>query len=289
MKYDIVMIGHISKDILIDHTNLERRLLGGAVVYSSASAAASGARVQVITKLNKQDIPLIKEVAHPSITWDVLPSKQSTAIQNRYFTADKEKREVTLLSQADPFTLEDIHTDATVYHLAGLFGGEIPDTLITPLSERGLVGMDSQGVLRCLDEDNNLVFKDWPRKKELLPLLTYFKVDAAEAFILTGIEDRKESAQVLNSWGAQEVMLTHNSEVMICSNNTIYTAPYTNTNNSGRTGRGDTTFAAYMAWRQNHSIEESVAYAAALCSIKMESPGVFTGSVEEVLQRVTNQ
>ena len=45
MQYDIVMIGHISQDILIDHLENRLELVGGAVVYSSFSAAASGSNV----------------------------------------------------------------------------------------------------------------------------------------------------------------------------------------------------------------------------------------------------
>jgi sugar/nucleoside kinase (ribokinase family) len=81
-------------------------------------------------------------------------------------------------------------------------------------------------------------------------------------------------------------MLTHNSEVMCVSETTLAVAPYTNVNNSGRTGRGDTTFAAYLSWRKEHSLEESTRFAASLCSLKMETPGVFRGSVEDVLARM---
>ncbi len=66
----------------------------------------------------------------------------------------------------------------------------------------------------------------------------------------------------------------------------IYSAPFTPSNLSGRTGRGDTTFAAYLTWRLYHDPEESVHYAAALCSIKMESPGPFAGTVKNVITRM---
>jgi sugar/nucleoside kinase (ribokinase family) len=48
-------------------------------------------------------------------------------------------------------------------------------------------------------------------------------------------------------------------------------------------GRGDTTIAAYMSWRRDHSPAESLKFAAALISIKMEKPGPFNGSLEEML------
>jgi len=280
------MLGHISQDVLIDHQNVRQDIVGGAVVYSSFAAGSAGKRVKIITKLADKDLHILKNLQHPLVDWDVLPSKQSTSIKNIYFTADKERREVILLSQADPFVLEEVQAEASIYHLAGLFGGEIPDSLVLPLAKRGKVALDAQGVLRCLDEQKNLVFRDWGRKQELLPYITYFKTDAAEAKILTGLDDREKAARLLYSWGAQEVMLTHNTEVMVCHQGNIHTAPFTNSNNSGRTGRGDTAFAAYLAWRQDHDAAESTRFAAALCSLKMEKPGVFRGTLDEVHKRM---
>lgn len=286
MQTDIVMIGHISQDIIIDYLGVRQEMVGGAVVASSFSAAATGAKVKVVTKLASEDASIMQEIQHPNVQWEVLPSKLSTSIKNTYFTADKERREVVLISQADPFTLDEILWDAPIFHLAGLFGGEIPDTMIKPLSERGAVAMDAQGVLRCLDESGELAFNDWKRKEELLPFLTYFKVDAAEAKILTGLDDREAAAKQLQAWGAKEVMLTHNTEVMVVTDTTVAVAPFTNENNSGRTGRGDTTFAAYLAWRKEHSVQEATRFAAALCSMKMESPGPFRGTLEDALKRM---
>ena len=61
---------------------------------------------------------------------------------------------------------------------------------------------------------------------------------------------------------------------------------FSNANSSGRTGRGDTTFAGYLAWRREHGVEESLRYAAALTSLKMETQGPFRGTAEQVLERL---
>jgi sugar/nucleoside kinase (ribokinase family) len=41
-----------------------------------------------------------------------------------------------------------------------------------------------------------------------------------------------------------------------------------------------------MAWRLHHGVEESVKFAAALTSIKMERPGPFSGTIDDVLARM---
>ena len=285
MKTDITMIGHISRDIMI-YLDEEIRITGGPVIYSSAAAARSGRSVQVITCAAREDDGALGGMRENGVQVIRLDSPETTSIENIYFSANKEKRKVTLLSQAAPFTVESLpDTDSRIYHLAGLFRGEIPDEFIPLLAERGKVGVDAQGLLRC-SEEGRLLFRDWVPKKELLPLVHYLKTDAAEAEILTGETDREKGAAILASWGAGEVMVTHNTEVIVFAEGKIERAPFTPSTLSGRTGRGDTTFAAYLAWRLDHPPAEALRYAAALCSIKMETPGPFTGTVEDVLARM---
>jgi len=283
--FDIVLMGHLSRDLIV-FEGTEEVVMGGAVVYSSVAAARSGARVLAVTRCAESDRKELGPIAAAGAKLVVLDSPKTTSIRNVYHTPDREKRTVTLLSRAAAFTPDELPDDPVrIVHLAGLFVGELPDELIARASGRAAVALDVQGVLRT-EEDGALIFRDWRKKRQYLPLVTYLKTDAAEAAIMTGTEDREKAAQLLGAWGATEVMITHNSEVLVWSDGELYRAPLTPRNLSGRTGRGDTCFAAYLARRLEHDIDDSVRYAAALVSIKMEKPGVFTGTVEEVEQRM---
>ncbi len=284
-QYDIVMIGHISKDIMI-YREEEQQFLGGGVSYSSAAACRSGARVLVVTRAAAEDAPLLDEIRSECVDVELVESPETTSIENTYLTADRERRELRVLGRAAPFQAENIpRVAARIYDLTGLFRGEIPDSLIEPLSKRGEVAADAQGLVRCIEE-GTAVFRDWDGKRRHLPRISYFKADAAEAEVLTGTADRDRAARMLGEMGAREVVLTHSSEVIACVDGKLHRAPFRPANLSGRTGRGDTCFAAYLAWRLQHDPAESVRYAAALTSMKMESPGRFRGSVAEVLERM---
>jgi len=50
----------------------------------------------------------------------------------------------------------------------------------------------------------------------------------------------------------------------------------------GRTGRGDTCFASYLGRRLTAGPEEACRFAAAMTSLKLEQPGPFRGSIEDV-------
>ena len=145
-------------------------------------------------------------------------------------------------------------------------------SLLRLLPKKALA-VDVQALLRHVNDDGSMHFEDWSDKKDLLPLISYLKTDAAEAKILTGLDDRFEAAKLLYSWGAKEVCITHNSEVLAYDGKDFFTCPIRARNLSGRTGRGDTTFAAYINERLTHSIKDSLLTATATVSLKMETPG----------------
>ncbi len=283
--YDIVMMGHISRDIIV-YQGSEEQVVAGPVVYSSAAAVRAGARILVVTRCVPEDRGHLNSIGESGAEVQVLDSAATTSIRNVYHSVDRERRTVTLLSRADPFTVDEIPAVSThTFYFAGLFVGELPDALILPAARRADVALDVQGVLRT-EVKGSLIFRDWAAKDEYLPHIAYLKADAAEAEILTGTNDREKAAHMLGGMGAREVMITHHTEVIVGAAGRIYRAPFTPRNLSGRTGRGDTCFAAYLARRLRDGIQDSLEFAAALVSIKMETPGVFTGSIADVRARM---
>jgi sugar/nucleoside kinase (ribokinase family) len=62
MNNDLVLIGHISRDIVIDHLNQETKIVGGAVIYAASAIAQSGLNLTVISKLPKSEESLKKDL-----------------------------------------------------------------------------------------------------------------------------------------------------------------------------------------------------------------------------------
>lgn len=84
-------------------------------------------------------------------------------------------------------------------------------------------------------------FQGLKNKHHYMPFVSYFKADAAEAEILTGLPDREEAARKIAAWGrnrenrSSEVMITYNTEVIVLVDGRIYRALEVS-NLSGRTG-----------------------------------------------------
>lgn len=283
--FESLIIGHITIDQNIDHLGNETKIPGGAVVYSSASAYSLGHNVAALTKVAQKDKDRLDAFTIPEENIICLDSKESTDMYNKYLTPDKERRICRCFSKGDEITADDIPDDisADIYHFAGLIYGDFSSETVKQVSKKGAVAVDVQGFLRHWNpEDKSMFFEDWADKKEILPYITYLKTDAAEAEILTGLDDRKEAAKLLHSWGAKEVVITHNTEVLAFDGNEFYTCPIRARNLSGRTGRGDTTFAAYLNERLTHSVKDALLTATATVSYKMETPGALKATRADI-------
>lgn len=286
--YDVIIIGPLSKDENIDYEGSRMCEVGGAVVQSSFAAAAGGSVVGVFTKAAKEDRGLCSAFNLPDVDVYFAPSEATTSIRNQYLTADKERRICTSLSVCDQFKLEEFpNVKARIFHLAGLTTGDFSPGIILEMNKKGDVAVDVQGFLRHV-VSGRMEYHDWKEKKDYLKYITYLKADAAEAQVLTGFEDRYEAARVLHSWGAKEVLISHNTEMLLFDGAEFYVYPVKSRNLSGRTGRGDTVFAAYLTERLRKSPKEALLYASAMVSLKMETPGPFKGTREDVEKYITD-
>lgn len=287
MKFDTIIIGQVCLDTNTDYDGRTEHRYGGAVLYSGHAANSIGKKVAVVTKGNRKITDSEDALGGSGITIFAKPSTNSTLMENVYFTPDRERRRSRCLAVIDPYTPEDIPDEETnVYHLAGLCYGDIGPDIILECAKRADVAMDIQCMLRHVEPDQTLKLHDWPEKTEYLKYIRFLKTDAAEAEVLTGLTDREEAARQMYEWGAKEIVITHNTEVIAYDGKQIYRAPLKPRNLTGRTGRGDTTFAAYITERQTSSIQEALTFSAAMVSLKMEKPGPFMGTRQDVLKYI---
>ena len=225
MKYDLMLIGPATRDVNIDYTGKEVHEIGGAVFFCSAAAKAAGANLFASVKIHPDDTDIIDAFKLDSDHVAILPSETTTLMQNTYFTADRERRKAECLAQSGPITPDQIpEVDCGLYHLAGLLYGDFPNELIVELKKRGKVSADIQGFLRH-NEGGLMNFHDWSDKLEYLKYFDFLKTDAAEAEILTGLTDRREAAKQLYAWGAKEILISHNSEMLVYDGKDFFTCP----------------------------------------------------------------
>jgi sugar/nucleoside kinase (ribokinase family) len=288
-KYDIIFIGHVTIDEIVATEGSSSGIGGGAPLFGSVAAAVTGKKVAVITKIAKKDRYIVEALENAGIDVYLQFVQETTHMRVVHPSDNVDERLMYQTRDARFFKIEEIPSfETNLVHLGALTDREFTLKFMKKLKERGFrLSVDMQGFVRQVDESTRIIrFGDVSEKKEIISLADFVKLDVVEAKLLTGTDNISEAASICEDWGSHETLITRSDGVLVRKDGKEYFELFSNRSNAGRTGRGDTTFGSYLARRMDFSIKDSLKFAAALASIKMETPGPFNGTHEDVLQRM---
>ncbi len=288
-RYDIVFVGHVSVDQIDPFEGAMRIEPGGAALFGSMAASCVTGRVAVVTRIARTEGYLLDPFKAAGIDVYVQDSNETTRMNVIHPSASTDERRMFQSKNAGFFLLEEMPLlQPCLIHLGGLTDLEFTLPFMRGIKERGFqLSVDMQSFVRKVDETTRgISFSDVPEKREIMAMADFVKLDVVEAKILTGTDDLAEAIAVCDVWGSPEIVITSSGGILARRNEKNYFERFSNKSVVGRTGRGDTTFGAYLARRLDHSVEESLRFAASLASIKMENPGPFNGTLEDVLERM---
>ncbi len=289
MNYDIAFVGHMCYDEIIPFGGKPIISPGSAVLCGAMVAARVGKKVAALVKMAEKDKEILAPMKDVGVHVFLIPGSVTTYSRVLHESENVDERKLTLVRSAGLISINDVPPlEARCVHLAGISDTEFDMDLIKGLKSRGYgLSADMQSFVRHVNpKTHEIEFSDVKNKKEIAGMMDKLKLDVVEARILTGTEDLPEAARIVGSWGCPEVMITHSQGVLARVKGETFYEKFSNNSVVGRTGRGDTTFAAYLSWRLAHGPLESLKFAAALVSIKMETPGPFKGTLEDVTKRL---
>ncbi|HVM71116.1 MAG TPA: PfkB family carbohydrate kinase [Anaerolineales bacterium] len=287
--YDIVFIGHMCFDEVIPYQGPPRIAPGSAVLCGALAAARVSKKVAVVTQMAPRDQKILEPLRKNGVAIHIIPSAQTTYMKVVHRSADVDEREIYQLADAGFFSLANLPPlAARRVHLAGVTDREFDLDFIRGLKEKGYsLSVDMQSFVRQVQPHNHqIAFQDVPAKLEIVRQMDMVKLDIVEAKVLTGTQDLEQAARKIEYWGCPEVVITQAEGVLAQVGGQTFYEKFSNRSAVGRTGRGDTTFAAYLARRLDHNVVDSLKFAAALVSIKMEAPGPFSGTLADVMARM---
>ncbi len=271
---DIVIIGHVAKDI-IEIDGVSKSVLGGAVYYGGLAGSRMGLRIAIITRLKAEDFSILDSFEKKNIKYFAHPAKETSGIKNIYSSQNMEYRSYEPLGFAGAFNKEEIPDITTKFFVIGsIIAGEIDLELLEYLNEKynGRLGLDIQGFLRGIKDNKMQYFSLTEKEKvEIISKVDYLKVDEIEAKVLTNLSSLPKAGKELINLGPKEVLITHKNGINLTLRDESYYSPWKNVSNIGRTGRGDTAFISYLGSRITKNPEDSLRFSAALTSLKMES------------------
>lgn len=287
--YDICCVGHITLDKVVT-PNASLKMAGGTSFYFSNAIRNMEVSYLLITSLAEKEMGFVEDLRNNGVEVNAFNGTNTVYFENIY-SQDSDHRIQRVLQTADTFSLEEVkHIDASIFHLGPLLAGDIPLGLLKALSKKGKVSLDVQGYLRKV-QNQDVYPVDWKDKMEGLPYVDILKANETEMEMLVGFKDVRKGAKVLSDWGVKEVVITSGSKgSLIYADSVFYDIPvYKPTAEMDTTGCGDTYMAGYLYKRiKNATIQEAGEFGAAMASLKIESPGPFTGTEADVLKLLAN-
>jgi sugar/nucleoside kinase (ribokinase family) len=289
MNYDVTFVGHMCYDEIIPFGGKPVVAPGSAVLCGAMVAARVGRKVAAVVKMSRQDEKILQPMKDVGVDTYLIPSAETTYSRVLHESENVDERKLTIVKTAGLIAIADVpKLNSTCVHLAGISDTEFDLALMKGLKSRGYsLSADMQSFVRHVTPvTHEIQFSDVENKRDIAGMMDKLKLDVVEARILTGTEDLEKAALIVESWGCPEILITHSQGVLARVKGETHYEKFSNRSVAGRTGRGDTTFAAYLSWRLDHGVAESLKFAAALVSIKMETPGPFKGTLEDVAKRL---
>lgn len=287
--YDIVFIGQMGMTRIFPFQGpsyVEK--LGSPVIYAAiAAASCPGKRIAAVTRISESEESLLEPMRSAGVDLFVQPG-EVYKYRVVFPTANVDQRQVYRVRSSEPFVVSGVPTfEESLIHLCCIGGHEFQLDLMRALKARKLrLSVDMQGFMFQTDETGSTSLQDVPEKREILRMADFVKLDAVEAQVLTGVDVLREQADILEDWGSVETIITSSEGALVRTRGEDRFVKFTARGTRGRMGRGDTLMGSYLAQRLDHSIEDSLRFAVALTSIKLESPGPFSGSVEDINERM---
>ncbi|MFB0507429.1 MAG: PfkB family carbohydrate kinase [Thermodesulfobacteriota bacterium] len=280
--YDITFLGHYTKDTIVSASGT-RIVDGGAVFYGANVASRMGLRTAVVTRLSREDFRVVEQVEKLGVRVFAKTTPKSTCLRLEYPSSNLDERVIRVTSKAGPFAPEEVkHIETRALVIGGSMRDEISLRVMKKLAHKtDSIAVDAQSFVR-IDREGTLVSAEWPEKQAVFAIVQVLKADAVEAELLTGSADIRVAAKILYELGPREIVLTHRDGVMVYDGDQFHEAGFFPKKIVGRSGRGDTCIASYVASRLNASPEEATIWAAAVTSLKMEAEGPFRRDIVEV-------
>lgn len=288
--YDIVALGNYTKDTIVSQSGT-RIVDGGGFNYGAHVAVMMGLKTAAVTRLSKEDIRVVHALVQMGVVVFPTYTPHSTCLRLYYPTSNVDERILSVTHTAGAFTPDQVaDLQARAFLINASIRGEVDLEVIRELRKKhALLAADVQGFVRVIAPDGTLAYEEWPEKQEVLFQVDILKADAVEAEMLTGKADIRAAAQIISGWGPKEIVLTHRNGVLVLAGGEFHEAPFCPRELVGRSGRGDTCIASYVARRLNASPQQATVWAAAVTSLKMEAEGPIkrkTDDVEELIARM---
>ncbi len=280
MKPDLVVIGHVMKEMIIFPDRTLGPVLGGVAAYFSVIAAKLGARTGIVTKVGT-DMPghFLDSLYGAGVDARGIRIEGSESRHSLLIYDENDNKTMQYPKKGKPITVQDIpeeYLTADIIYIAPE-EEEIPFSVVERLSvlEKKLaVDLGGYGGAHCSEHTGK------SHDKLLRQILPYFhiaklsKEDCRYLFPNTSFVAEK-IAKILVGWGAKVGIVTLAEEgAVIATSNDVFTIPAFTRRPIDCTGAGDAFAAGFLySYYKEKNVKKAGLFASATSSLVIERTG----------------
>lgn len=283
MRYDIVIMGHIVKEMIYFSDRIVGPVLGSPVAYSSVAAGKLSAKVGVVTRVGK-DMPdhLLSPILH------VVADKKGIIIEGEKTTSSKliyldsgDKR-IEYPQKATIISFEDIPKEYLSCKLVYIctMDYEVPLDAITKLRELDIplaIDLGGYGGAHGQTHPSNEEKKKPILLKSYIANFEVVKASDEDCRLLFGDRSDEEVVDIFLGWEVKTVLITEGPKgVFVATKEKRYRIPAFNGEKKviDRTGAGDSFTAGFLVeYLRSREPEYSAYYGSAVANYVIKRTG----------------
>jgi sugar/nucleoside kinase (ribokinase family) len=290
---EIVVVGHLSRDLLVT-PNYTREVLGGGTAYAMIAPAIGALGCGIVSKVgadfNQKYVEDLK-VAAVDVDGLHVAGPCSTRFVNEYDELGKRSQSIEAL--APPITNKDFlskHFKSNIIHFCPLSRGEIMISCFEKAHATGaLISLDIQGFLRRI-VNKKVVLEAWKNSTKIFQWCHVIKADDIEIKSALQMDSEEEAASYILDFGPRMVLVTKDQ-----MGSTIYTRegyfdiPIVLAKKLvDTTGSGDTyTIGFLLEYQRSKNVKRAGLFGATCASFNLETVGPYgMPSRAQVLDRM---
>jgi sugar/nucleoside kinase (ribokinase family) len=217
---EIVVVGHLSRDLIVT-PEYTRESLGGGTAYAMIAPKLGALGAGIVTRVGSDfEQSYIAELKNSGLDISGLRTagKRSTRFVNQYDQeGNRTQRVEAVAPEIRSSDLLPQHLQANIFHFAPLIYEVHPSCIETARTHGALVSLDVQGFTRTLDGER-VIATHWKDAAQVLRYVDVVKCDPSELKLVMGEGTQLASVTKMLEYGPRVVVVTRDR-----AGSTIYT------------------------------------------------------------------
>lgn len=282
ISVEIVVIGHLSRDLIIT-PETRREALGGGPAYAMLAPAIGAFGAAIISKVGEDFKRGYRETLRSSgldLSELRVEGEYTTRFVNEYDDRGNRIQRVESLAPAiRPSDLGEAHYNAKIIHFSPLTPDEIVASCYETAREDGaLTSLDVQGYLRHISDDGLVSPKNWDERDTILSQVDVVKFHDSELKLTDSSESELSAVNHILDLGPIIVIITrdHRGSTIYTRNSQVYIPLVLSKAQVDSTGCGDIYSIGFLLeYMRSADVSRAGLFAATCASFNAETVGPY--------------